>query len=514
MLKILLAAAAAGALGLGQDPTFVSERNHFYGQRGYHLAWTANGAPLARTQEAVRWLARAHEKGLDPADYGGPDWPARLEALRQGQVQEAARFDLELTEAVMRYLSDLRTGRANPGIYRDTAAPVSELLRRILEAADGNAAVRAIEPPFPAYWRTLEALGKYRELAAADGGELLPAISKPIEPGETYAGVPRLTRLLRLLGDLPEQAASEEPEIYTDALVEAVRRFQTRHGLEPDGRIGRATLAALNVPLRQRVRQLELALERWRWLPREYARPPILVNVPEFRLRALNTALEPALDMKIIAGRAGGMQTPLLAGTVSSVIFRPYWNAPLSILRNELLPDIERDPAYLAANNYEVVTERGEVVTRSGVTPDILARLRSGAYLLRQIPGPTNALGLVKFMFPNRYNVYLHDTPAKRLFEKTRRDFSHGCIRAERAPELVAWLLREEENWSKQRIEEAMHAAETLEVNLKRPTPILITYMTAMVLESGEVRFFEDIYRQDAALEIATSAGRGPRPRE
>jgi len=241
-------------------------------------------------------------------------------------------------------------------------------------------------------------------------------------------------------------------------------------------------------------------------------------------LRAFGPGHQSALEMKIVIGRAPRLKTPLLSSELDTVIFRPYWNVPLSIQRNELVADIRRDPSYLSKNDFELVTPRGAAVAEDLAGDKLLAQLRSGKLLLRQRPGPKNALGLVKFVFPNEYNVYMHDTPAKSLFARARRDFSHGCIRLEKAEDLAEWVLREESGWPRDRIAGAMQGTESMSVRLKRPIPVMTTYVTAVVLENGEVRFFEDIYGLDTALEKElaeaaaeagiTSAEPGPRPRE
>ena len=350
------------------------------------------------------------------------------------------------------------------------------------------------------YRRTMSALEKYRALAAEDDGAILPPTKKPLEPGEHYAGVQRLTRLLSRVGDLPDGTRPSTSDLYDGEIVSAVRRFQSRHGLEPDGRIGKATLAQLNTPLSFRVRQLELALERWRRLSYDLSRPVVVLNLPEFRLRAFNAGHAPELEMKIVIGRAPKLRTPLLASEIDAVIFRPYWNVPLSIQRNELISDIKRDSSYISKNDFELVTLQ-DVVVAEDTTSKLLAQLRSGKLRLRQRPGLKNALGLVKFVFPNEYNVYMHDTPAKSLFARARRDFSHGCIRLERAEDLAEWVLREDSGWSRDRIAAAMQGSESIAVKLNEPIPVVTMYVTAVVLESGEVHFFEDIYGQDAALE-------------
>jgi murein L,D-transpeptidase YcbB/YkuD len=376
------------------------------------------------------------------------------------------------------------------------------------------------------YRRTLSALDRYRVLASEDDFAILPATKKPVELGDHYAGVPRLTRLLALVGDLPAGAVSADSDVYDATLVAGVKRFQTRHGLEPDGRLGKGTLEQLNTPLGFRVRQLELALERWRRLPYDPSRREIVLNLPEFRLRAFGPGHELALEMKIVIGRARKLETPLFSSELDTVLFRPYWNVPFSIQRKELISDIQRNPSYISKNDFELVTPQGVVVAEDTVSDTLLAQLRSGKLRLRQRPGPKDALGLVKFVFPNEYDVFMHDTPAKSLFSKARRDFSHGCIRLEKAEDLAEWVLREESGsgWPRDRIVAAMQGTESISVRLKETIPVTTMYVTAVVTENGEVHFFEDIYGKDAALEQelaeaglepeATSVEPGPRPRE
>jgi murein L,D-transpeptidase YcbB/YkuD len=378
------------------------------------------------------------------------------------------------------------------------------------------------------YGRTLNALERYRALAMQDDGEMLPAPETSVEPGEQYEGVPRLIRLLRLLGDLPADAVlgdsdGNNADVYEGDLVTAVERFQSRHGLKPDGKIGKETLAQLNTPLAFRVHQLELALERWRRRPYDPSRPAIVLNVPEFKLRAFSAGGHEDLEMKIIVGQAKDRQTPMLSSQLENIVFRPYWNIPLSIQRNELIPEIVKDARFLPDNHIEVLTLQGAVVDDT-VSEDVLAQLRSGKLRLRQTPGPKNALGLLKFVFPNEYEVYMHSTPARWLFDPPRRDFSHGCVRLEKAEDLAEWVLRGETGWPKDRVVRAMEGAESTSVRLKQPVQVVTMYVTAVTLENGEVHFFEDIYGEDAALarelaavrpqRAATSGEPGRRPRE
>ncbi len=276
----------------------------------------------------------------------------------------------------------------------------------------------------------------------------------------------------------------------------------------------------------RQIRKLQLVLERWRWVPHSFPRPPVVVNIPEFRLRAYDDQYRPELEMKVVVGKAYRHKTPVFSNQMTYVIFRPYWEVPLSIQRAELVPKIAKDPAYLAKNDYEIVNSRRQVVSNSIVTPELLEQLRTGELFIRQIPGDKNALGHVKFLFPNEYSVYMHGTPAKALFLKSRRDFSHGCIRVEDPEKLAQWVLRGVPGWDLDHIRAAESGADSRRVNLDKPIPVLIVYGTAVVRDDGQVEFFDDIYGHDAALADVldhgypysgwepTSAARGPHRRE
>jgi len=261
----------------------------------------------------------------------------------------------------------------------------------------------------------------------------------------------------------------------------------------------------LNMPLSVRVRQLELALERWRRRPYDPSRPAIVLNLPEFRLRAFGgvkaAGSDPELDMKVVVGQAPEHKTPVLLSQLETVTFLPYWNVPTSIQFNELLPEITRDRSWVSANNFELVTPQGEVTRDRTVSERILSKLSTGGLLLRQKPGPKNTLGLVKFTFPNQYGVYMHDTSARWLFAAARRDLSHGCIRLEKPEELAEWVLREQPGWSRDRVAAAMQGTESVSVKVKRPIQLVTMYSTAVVMKNGDVHFFQDIYGEDAVFE-------------
>ncbi len=322
----------------------------------------------------------------------------------------------------------------------------------------------------------------------------MPASDSPVRPGDRYPGAPRLARLLSLLGDLPGPQADPAPQRYTRRLVKAVKNFQRRHGLAPDGLLDERTLRQLNTPLDQRLRQLRLTLERWRWLPHRSPRPPIIVNIPEFRLYAGE-----APPQNVVVGMAFEHQTPVFASLLTEVVFRPPWNVPASIQLGELVPAIEKDPDYLKKHAFEVIDDRNSVISSGTVSAEVLAQLQAGRLYLRQKPGPNNSLGLVKFMMPNPHSVYLHGTPSRRGFRESRRDFSHSCIRVEDPEALAAWVLRDRPEWTPELIGAAIKGTETVTVTLTEQIPVFLQYGTAAVEEDGEVRFYDDIYKRDAA---------------
>ena len=309
-------------------------------------------------------------------------------------------------------------------------------------------------------------------------------------------------------GDLPaDTPAPPESGRYEGALVEGIKRFQIRHGLEPDGVLGKSTMAALRVPLTWRVRQIELALERLRWLPHLGDERLIALNIPMFRLWAWDMIPPngaPLFGMDVIVGRALNTQTPVFVEEMREVIFRPYWNVPRSILRHEVLPKIERDPDYLRREDMEIVRGAGDDAQRVELTAEALAGLRQGVLRVRQRPGPKNALGLIKFVFPNQEDVYMHGTPAQELFARSRRDFSHGCVRVADPVALAEWVLQDRPEWTRDRILAATTGSQTIHVKLPRPIQVILFYTTAAVMpEDGTIRFAEDIYRHDARLDRA-----------
>jgi len=508
-------------------PDFSDYRKHlrnFYGANGYMLMWSKEGHVTAQARTAIGLFEAADAKGINAVDYDGPRWKDRAAALETATNETAlARLDLAVSIALMRYISDLHIGRINPRNLRfdlDIESKKYYLPTLLSNAAatDPAAVLAGIEPPYEGYRKLLAALADYRKLAAEAAAEkALPPLTavKALKPGQPYAGLPQLAMMLRRTADLaadpkpePGMEAKAGGKIYDEPLVGAVKRFQTRHGLEADGILSARTFAALNVPLSYRVRQIQWALERWRWAPMEFTTPPIIVNIPEFRLRAWDDKSgKTALSMPVVVGQAFSHQTPIFADEMRYVVFRPYWNVTPNIQRSEIAGKVEKDRGYLAANNYELVNANDQPLG-TAVDDAMLARIRSLDVRVRQKPGNSNALGLIKFIFPNENNIYFHSTPATELFSRNRRDFSHGCIRVGDPIALAAWVLRDKPEWTKEKIANAMEKGPNdAYVNLTRPLPIMIVYATAVVQDDDTIQFYEDIYGHDAALENALAAG-------
>jgi murein L,D-transpeptidase YcbB/YkuD len=468
--------------------------DRFYAPRKYAPAWNPS------TAAAALWVLRqARLQGLDPLDYGTD---SLQQQLRSGGA-DTARFDVALTSAMLHYLADLRVGRVRSEYHTRLLDPrlrqydPVERLRAGLAAGKLQAAVQAAEPQIGQYRRVRAALADYRELSR----QPYPALPKPrakVAPGGAYPDAKALFERLVLLGDLPSDAPPPTEGTYSEQMEEGVQHFQARHGLIEDGVLGRGTIAALNVPPGERVRQLELTLERLRWLPDFGPGPLIVVNLPAYRLSALHNGSDEApLEMRVVVGTAVKTETPLFVGQMRYLEFNPYWNVPHSILDKEILPKLERNPAYLTQNDMETVPPSAS-----------MADLKAGRARVRQRPGPKNSLGAIKFAMPNPMDIYLHSTPARELFSRSRRDLSHGCIRVEHPAALAQYVLGRQPEWNADAIQDALQPGPTRRVDLVHAIPVVIFYATAVVDSGGRPRFAADIYGRDAKLEQELAARR------
>jgi murein L,D-transpeptidase YcbB/YkuD len=501
-------------------PYYQDELESFYGPIEYGLAWFEDGRLTSPARDVIGVLMAAGERGLDPEDYDA----IRLDSLAVALASDAdpppdlqALIDVAITIGLFRHISDLHIGRVNPanlnmGFNIEPKKYDLPALVRVAVAENGiGGMVAEVQPEFLQYELLEQSLPRYRRLAEDPSLQPVP-VADAFKEGEIYAGLPQLRRLLIATGDLEESEAGPTGSTrYEGEIVEAVKRFQARHGRTVDGIVGPATLESLNVPFEERVEQIELAMERMRWLPTLSGTPFIAVNVPAFELWALDPANErgvPAANMRVVVGKSLDKQTPVFMEDMRWLEYRPYWNVPYSITARELLPHIRKDPAYLDQHDYEIVPEFGNEVQPLPATEANIEKLGSGQLKLRQRPGPNNSLGLVKFIFPNNAAVYLHSTPATQLFARTRRDFSHGCIRVEDPVGLAEWVMKNQSGgWSRDRIVEAMNGGAPTRIVLEKPFPVIIFYTTVLVNTEGRVSFYDDIYGHDEALAGALAAG-------
>ena len=510
--------SAAGSL----TPAEREQLTALYETAAFTPLWLdVSGRASGNARDALTLLRGAAKEGLDPDDYGASRLDrlaAALDATSAPQVPETAEFDVGLSANTLRYFHQLHAGRVDPRAigFRMTVPADDHDFAAVLRSALANhritEAAAELTPSLALYRALRGMLVRYRSLAADTALDSPPATVTAVRPGQPYKELATLHRWLIALGDLPADGPTSSPlSTYDGSIVDGVKRFQVRHGLEPDGVLGSATQAALQVPLAWRVRQIELALERLRWLPHLGAERFLAVNIPMFHLWGWDSIPAdgaPSFGMGVIVGRALDTKTPVFVEEMRYLIFRPYWNIPASITRHEVLPALARDPDYLRRHDMEVVAGPGDDARPVALTRDTLTQLRQGRLRVRQRPGLQNALGLVKFVFPNDDNVYLHGTPAPQLFSRPRRDLSHGCVRVEDPVTLAEWVLEGQDEWTRVRILAAMSANQPRRVNLVRPIQVILFYMTAVVLpEDGTIHFADDIYHHDTALDEALTQG-------
>jgi len=519
-------------------PNFADDQpdvKKFYDTRNYQLAWTIDGQPTQQAAALIQLFEDAALKGLNPEDYDASRWPQRMERIEQihsgkDSSQNAqdlvAQFDAAVTITAIRYFGDLHEGRINPeSLNWDIDVPAKRaafdvagfLNDKAVDSTSIPVTAASIEPQNAIYRATENALPQYIALAKAQDSAPpppLPGVAKAVEVGGDYPALVQLQSRLQLEGDAPMVASSTPapaPANYDADLSAAVKHYQQRHGITDDGKLTQQTVDSLNVPFDQRVISMGNALEHWRWYSDEYLNPRVLVNLPEFWARAYEPDHSLAFKMKVVDGQArGNHDTPVFVREMRFVIFRPYWNVPVSIVKKELVGHLKGDSgqAYLDKHNYEVLDRTGAVAT--GWTAEDLAHSK---FLIRQKPGAGNSLGLVKFLFPNEYDIYMHSTPEMNFFNLTRRDKSHGCIRLNDAEKMANWVLQGEGgDWTSDKIHAAMFNDDPTKINrqvtLQTTLPVNVTYLTATADEDGTMHFFDDIYGYDKQLDVALAKGR------
>lgn len=503
----LEAARATGHLSAGNDRLLARRAlPEFYEARGFGPAWIDGAGMSACGGRMVANLRTVEADGLDGADYHRAEIEAAVRAVRDDPSPAAlADLDLLLTDAYLVVGSHLLQGRVNPvtleaeWLANRRDADMAAHLRGTLEAGDVDGRLAALRPRQPEYGALRDRLAHLRDVAERGGWPTVPS-GATLHPGDADGRVPALRIRLHASGDLAVAAPPADPALFDPALAEAVRVFQRRHGLTDDADVGPATLAAMAVPVAERIRQVSVNLERWRWLPDDLGRRHIRVNIADFRME-VREAGETTLSMRAVVGRQY-RQTPMFSSVMTYLVLAPYWHVPPTIAAVDKLPEIKRDPGYLAAQRMTLLDATGNApvdphsVDWATMTGTELNR----RFRIRQDPGPWNALGNVKFMFPNRHNVYLHDTPSRELFSRTERAFSSGCIRLENPLELADHLLAGDQNWTPTRIRSTVAAGVEATVRLREGIPVHLLYWTAFVDDEGTIHFRNDLYGRDRTV--------------
>lgn len=495
----------------GGDTLYLSEPVvEFYRQRGYRQAWTDYDEILDRGWTLLRAMEQSRADGLDPALYRYEAAHGMVQQVEGDSIPEKdepaqmATADMVLSEVFGRYANHLAGGIVDPTVSgiewqipKDTV-DVGELLTRLASDEDPAAIVASLRPGAPQYALLMRALERYSEIVASGGWPEVPA-DVPDEVGERSPAITALRQRLIAEGDADEvrlaQAGSAQADVFDEDLKQALVHFQERHSIEPDGAVGPATLEQLNTSAEERVQQIRLNLDQWRWLPGDLGDRYILVNVAGFEMELVeNDSVLIAMD--VVVGQEG-WETPIFRDTMESIVVNPYWNVPPGIMQDETLPALRRDPGYLARNNMEVV--QGNRVVDPG-SIDWSQVSASSGYRIRQKPGGDNALGRVKFLFPNENDIYLHDTPARAPFDASSRAFSHGCIRLEKPLELARILMDRVTDTPSSKLDEMLARKTEQWIRVTEPLPVYILYFTAWVGDDGTMHFHPDVYERDERL--------------
>lgn len=526
----IVSSLGAGDRPAGVDADAWRRATTVYAAGNYAPIWSSAGRIGPRAEQLVTALTRAGDNGIPVNRYPISAIRAAVDSLavrnaadRQvdspRMVQLLARTDVLLTATLARYASDMLTGIVDPhsiesGWHIDpSTTDVDSAVAHVLGAAEFGRALASLQPEADGYVTLRQELARYRGIARDGGWQLIPD-GPTIHPGDSSARVPSIAARLIAEGFATPGvtgAAPADSTRYTPDLAAAIAGFQQMHGLTQDSVVGPRTLAALNVTATERARQIAANMERYRWLPHDLGDRYVVVNIPAFRLDAFDQGAR-QLSMRVVVGsEMADRHTPIFSDSMSYVQFGPYWKVPESIARREIIPKARRDRSYLTRNHFEVVRGWGD--NARVVNPYHLsnAALSSGRYHFRQKPGPDNALGRVKFIFPNDFNVYLHDTPATSLFERTARAYSHGCVRVAEPAQLAQFVLSRQPEWTPDRIRETLTDGQRVKVNLERKLPVYILYLTAFD-SSGRVAFRDDLYGLDAPLVAALDAARGESP--
>lgn len=486
----------------------------FYTDRNYHLAWSTLKKPLPLADSLFQALKLASREGLQPDDYNLNELQQMRDSVFQRSLLKIkykrpdllrlVQLDFQLTAAYLTYASHLAIGRIDPHrleamwmINPQRTANLAKSLEKALRTRNINKSLVELLPAREEYGRLRHELARHQQISQQGGWPAVEA-SPLYRPGKRGEPVAYLRKRLTLSGDLPS-AGGADSTLFDDALLQAVKGFQERHGLKANGKLDAQTLQVLNVPVDRRIAQIQLNLERMRWLPENMGKEYIAVNVPAFDLKVMEGDRK-VMEMRVVVGKEFN-STPVFRDTIEYIVFSPDWTVPQSIATKEILPIAQRNPDYLLTHNYQVYSSWDARDTTAldpqSIDWDSLSE-DNFSYRVVQGPGRGNALGSVKFMFPNKMDIYLHDTPADHLFNRDERALSHGCVRVEKPAQLAAHLLRDKSEWNEETIAEAMHQDKPKNVKLPRKIPVYLLYHTAYVDENSRMNFRDDLYGHDA----------------
>ncbi|GMQ24519.1 L,D-transpeptidase family protein [Algoriphagus sp. oki45] len=482
----------------------------FYVDRNFEEVWTQNGVLLELAYEMRHEIKESKYDGLDPEDYE-LNWieayfktfETNKESKKTNEPGDLAALDLLLTNAFFQLSEDLEVGKIDPSQLKGeweierkgSRVDHFALLKKAVDENEIRRNLQALYPKFTIYKKSREVIRSLEQKSKEDSLDWKTLkLDKSIKVGDAHSSIPYLRQRLQFWGYLDSDPPID-PKTYDSLMFDGVVRFQEKHGMEPDGIIGKNTVIALNASPSALIDKARVNMERLRWLPDTVQNIElIVVNIANFQLDYMNN-LDTLFSTRVIVGKRYH-ESPIFRAEMSYIVFSPYWNIPYSITKNEIIPAVRKNSNYLQNKNMEVITTTGKSVNPSSIDWSS----KSFPYLIRQKPGGSNSLGLVKFMFPNSYSVYIHDTPARSLFEREDRAMSHGCIRLQNPAAFAQLLLRDDPSWTPEKIDAAMHRDREQIVNLPRKIPVVLLYLTFWADSKGQPHFRQDIYNRDAEV--------------
>ena len=501
----------------GETVNFYSSLPALYQNQNFKPLWVGENGPRPESYELIEAIQNSYKEGLNPNNYNLKEIDytlSRIKAVSSSGKLPApdllAELDILLSNSFLKYASNLLYGQINPEqinlelIFGEKPVDLNKLLITTVNENKIDESLNGLLPMYPVYGRLKTALVEYKKYEAEGGWKLIPGGSK-LRKGSSGGRVTALKERLVVTGELDSSAL--ESSVFDETLEQAVREYQETTGLYVDGVAGDSTIESLNVPAGERVEQIELTMERWRMLPKSLGSKFVLVNIANYHLYAVEDNKD-AVNMRIVVGKPK-WNTPIFSEQMTHIVFNPYWNIPPSIFKDDIAPMIKSDPDYMANRNIEAVglqmeqAESADETEIASAKEEYLSKVLSGNYRLRQNPGPSNPLGRIKFLFPNKHSVYLHDTPNRGYFQRAQRNFSHGCIRVEKPVDLAEFVLSSDPTWTEEEIQSAMNRGRTQTVELPVPVTVYILYFTAWANEDGSMSFHKDIYGLDQILENA-----------